>query len=54
MATKFVKIGNRLYSIRTVNTINKWHSLGKTNQKIAEDLDLTEKEVNDILNRGTE
>lgn len=54
MAVKYVKIGGKLYSIKKVNTINKWHSLGMTNEKIAKELDLTEKEVVDILNRGKE
>lgn len=52
MAPKYVRIGNEIYSIRMVTTINRWHSIGLTNEKIAENLGLTEKEVVDILNMG--
>ena len=53
-ALRWIKIDGELYSIKTVNTVNRWHSIGMTNEKIADNLGLTEKEVVDILNRGRE
>lgn len=45
---KAMKIGKR-YPIATVNKVQIWNSQGKTWVEIAKELDITEKEVAEIL-----
>lgn len=53
MAVKYVRIGKKYYLARDVMRVNAWHASGWTNDQIAKELDITEKEVVDILNRET-
>ena len=52
MAKKNLKIGDKTYTYDLIRRVNYWHSCGYTNESIAKQFNLTEKEVIDILNCG--